>query len=92
MAHLLPHNIPILIVGGGASGYFAALAAAESIPGHQIHMDFLFLWIEFIPVANPPDVGINLKELFTLDIFIGNLFETIIFLAILNNLCKFIIN
>ncbi len=38
MAHSLPHNIPILIVGGGASGYFAALQAAESIPGHQIHI------------------------------------------------------
>ena len=38
MAHSLPHNIPILIVGGGASGYFAALQAAESVPGHQIHI------------------------------------------------------
>ena len=38
MAHSLPHNIPILIVGGGASGYFAALQAAESVPGDQIHI------------------------------------------------------
>ena len=38
MAHLIPHNVPILIVGGGASGYFAALQAAESVPGHQIHI------------------------------------------------------
>ena len=38
MAHLIPHNVPILIVGGGASGYFAALHAAESVPGHQIHI------------------------------------------------------
>ena len=51
-----------------------------SIPGHPIHKKLFFLWIDFIPVANPPLVEENSKDLSKLDILIGNLFETIIVL------------
>ena len=52
----------------------------------KYHKNFFDLWIELIPVARPPLVDENLKELSKLDILTGSLFETIMVLLIINNL------